>query len=128
MRRDGGDEKPGSYKQKHTAMSDRSPERGRRVLTWGKFYQPVSGQEVLVVTMGNPLALSGMGARLLNDLWCSGPPTLARPVGPTHPLPPADPSEDHDTVLLPEQVPFHPISTAAYRGWNLGSEHVSFPK
>lgn len=70
-------QKPGSYEQKYAAVSESGTKMGssgshlRKVLL-----TPGWTGNFLVVTMGNPQALSEMGARMSNDLGRSGPPTL----------------------------------------------------
>lgn len=70
-------QKPGSYEQKYAAVSESGTKMGnsgshlRKVLL-----TPGWTGNFLVVAMGNPQALSEMGARMLNDLGCSGPLTF----------------------------------------------------
>lgn len=66
------------------------------VLTWGRSCSPRGGQGRFWLSQGRPLALSGMGARMLNDLGCSGPSGTLTPT-------PQQPSEDHDSSFQQQQ-------------------------
>lgn len=71
-----------------------APRWGEAALTWGRSCSPRGGQGSHRLSQGRPLALSGMGARMLNDLGRSGPSGTPPP---TPPPPPQQPSEDHDS-------------------------------
>ena len=96
---------------------------GEAALTRGSSTHP-SRWRSFWLSGANPLVLSGVEARMLNDLEHSSPPiTCPHHLRQSHRRVVTAVSRKSSAVLLPEQVLFHLLST--YRGWNSGSENTN---